>query len=151
MAKLPDAQKNRRGITVDGTPSTLSPRSLCLMDSHRNLDYLYMAGTDGSIFAIGDCTATSYAPTAQVASQQGAYIARLLAQMAKKDSVKQELADLEKRAMVITDEEEKKRLQEEMNAANKQLAKVKLKPFHYSHQGSLAWVYRLSCFFRLCY
>ena len=99
-----------------------------------------MAGTDGSIFAIGDCTATSYAPTAQVASQQGAYIARLLAQMAKKDNVKQELVDLEKRAVVITDEEEKKRVQEEMNAAQKQLAKVKLRPFHYSHQGSLACV-----------
>ena len=28
-----------------------------------------MAGTDGSIFAVGDCTATSYAPTAQVAAR----------------------------------------------------------------------------------
>ena len=34
-----------------------------------------MKGADG-IFAIGDCTATSYAPTAQVASQEGAYLAR---------------------------------------------------------------------------
>jgi NADH:ubiquinone reductase (non-electrogenic) len=28
-----------------------------------------------NIFAIGDATATKYAPTAQVASQQGAYLA----------------------------------------------------------------------------
>jgi len=39
--------------------------------------------------------------------------------MRKKDNVKEELADLEKRAVIITDEEEKKRLQEEMNSANK--------------------------------
>jgi len=128
----------------------LLPHSPGLMQSRRNPDYLNMAGTDGSIFAIGDCTATSYAPTAQVASQQGAYIARQLAQMAKKDNVQQELADLQKRAVIIKDEEEKKRLQEEMKTANKQLAKVKLRPFHYSHQGSLAcvcpvFVFPLSC------
>jgi NADH:ubiquinone reductase (non-electrogenic) len=48
MLKLPAEQTNRRGITVD--------------------DGLRMKGAK-DIFAIGDCTATSYAPTAQVASQ----------------------------------------------------------------------------------
>ena len=67
MAKLPQAQTNRRGITVD--------------------EFLRMAGTDGSIFAVGDCTATSYAPTAQVANQQGRYLARVFEQLAKRDAL----------------------------------------------------------------
>ena len=83
-----------------------------------------MVGTDGSIFAIGDCTSTSYAPTAQVASQQGAYLARVLAQFAKRDKLQSQLqangADAEE--------------------TEKALSKIKLKPFHYSHQGSLAYV-----------
>ncbi|KAJ3497493.1 hypothetical protein NLJ89_g10343 [Agrocybe chaxingu] len=88
MAKLPEAQKNRRGITVD--------------------EYLRMAGTSGSIFALGDCTATSYAPTAQVAAQQGAYLARCLHQMAKKDNLNSQLASLELSAVEATTPEEKK-------------------------------------------
>ncbi|KZP18498.1 hypothetical protein FIBSPDRAFT_1046183 [Athelia psychrophila] len=43
------------------------------------------AGADESIFAIGDCTSSTYAPTAQVASQQGAYLARQFQQLAQKD------------------------------------------------------------------
>ena len=53
-----------------------------------------MDGTNGTIFALGDCTATTYAPTAQVASQQGAYLARNLAQIAKRDAVEARLAAL---------------------------------------------------------
>ncbi|KAF8880564.1 hypothetical protein BD779DRAFT_1548969 [Infundibulicybe gibba] len=120
MAKLPSVQTNRRGIAVD--------------------DYLRMNGTNGSIFAIGDCTATSYAPTAQVASQQGAYLARMLAQMAKKDRLEDKLTELEKAAMVAPGEEEKKRLVDEAESVKKQITKVKPRPFHYSHQGSLAYI-----------
>ncbi|KAF8234522.1 FAD/NAD(P)-binding domain-containing protein [Tricholoma matsutake] len=120
MAKIPDYQKNRRGITVD--------------------DHLRMVGTDGSIFAIGDCTATSYAPTAQVASQQGAYLARMLAQMAKKDVLENKLVTLQATALNVTSDEEKKKIAEETEAAERQLAKTKLRPFHYSHQGSLAYI-----------
>ena len=54
-----------------------------------------MAGASDSIFAIGDCTATSYAPTAQVASQQGAYLARVLTQLAKRDDAAARLKELE--------------------------------------------------------
>ena len=97
-----------------------------------------MLGSDGSIFTIGDCTASSYAPTAQVASQQGAYIARMLAQMAKRDSLESRIATLEKEATVRDGEEERKAIAEELGALGKQLSRVKLRPFHYSHQGSLA-------------
>jgi NADH:ubiquinone reductase (non-electrogenic) len=91
------------------------------------IDHLQMAGTDGSIFAIGDCTATSYAPTAQVASQQGAYLARVFAQIAKKDQLEKRLSE-----PGVTPEEK--------DAAEKQLARIKIRPFHYSHQGSLAYI-----------
>ncbi|KAG6864735.1 hypothetical protein C0991_007477 [Blastosporella zonata] len=117
MAKLPAEQNNRRGIVVD--------------------DYLRMKGAD-SIFAIGDCSVTPYAPTAQVASQEGAYLARMLVQMAKKDSLEQKLAALETEHQTAANDEDRKRIGDEIEASKSQMAKVKLRPFHYSHQGSLA-------------
>lgn len=134
MAKLPDFQKNKRGITVDGL--SFHKRNRILNDLPY-ADHLRMDGADGSIFAIGDCTATSYAPTAQVASQQGAYLARILAQMAKKDILEEKLATLEGAVSNGTGEE-RKQIAEEKEVVQRQLAKVKLRPFHYSHQGSLA-------------
>jgi len=119
MAKLPSIQTNKRGITVD--------------------DFLHMHGTNDSIFAIGDCTATSYAPTAQVASQQGAYLARLLTQMARRDNLQAKLNQLQE-AVTSLDGEEKKKVEAEVDVVTKQLAKNKLRPFHYSHQGSLAYI-----------
>lgn len=104
-----------------------------------------MKGAGGNIFAIGDCTATSYAPTAQVASQQGAYLARILHQMAKRDALVEKVTKLERigAALGTTAEataEEKARVNEETEEARRQLAKIKLRPFHYSHQGSLAYI-----------
>ncbi|OCH92449.1 FAD/NAD-P-binding domain-containing protein [Obba rivulosa] len=114
MAKLPEHQTNRRGITVD--------------------EYLRMAGTDGSIFALGDCTATSYAPTAQVASQQGRYLARVFEQLAKRDN-------LQARLQLLETAPEAEEAKAEKGSLQKQLAKAeKLRPFHYSHQGSLAYI-----------
>lgn len=91
-----------------------------------------MAGTNGTIFAIGDCTATQYAPTAQVASQQGAYLGRVFKQMAKKHDYERQLEELASSTLenAATDAEN----------IRKQIAKVKLRPFHYSHQGSLAYI-----------
>jgi len=92
-----------------------------------------MAGSSDSIFAIGDCTASSYAPTAQVASQQGNYLARQFAQLAKKDAIESQLVALQ---TALQTEESKN----EADGLMKQLEKLKLRPFHYSHQGSLAYV-----------
>jgi len=97
-----------------------------------------MQGAQDSIFAIGDCTATSYAPTAQVASQQGAYLARVLGNLAKKDNLKNKLHQLESNVDEVKGEEEKKAAVAEIESVRNQLAKIKLRPFHYSHQGSLA-------------
>ncbi|KAI0051596.1 NADH dehydrogenase [Auriscalpium vulgare] len=108
MSKLPDAQKNKRGLSID--------------------DHLRMAGADGTIFALGDCTFSSYAPTAQVASQQGAYLARVFSQIAKRDRIASEIATAQAENRDVT-------------TLQKQLEKAeKLRPFHYSHQGSLAYI-----------
>lgn len=98
-----------------------------------------------SIFALGDCTSSSYAPTAQVASQQGAYLARILKQIAKRDA----LQDQVKALSSPTDGEQ---LGDEttnhIEKLQKKMGKIRLHPFEYSHQGSLACVsiaLRLAC------
>ena len=109
VAKLPEVQTQKRGILVD--------------------DYLSMLGADG-IYAIGDCTATQYAPTAQVASQQGAFLASMFGKLGQKAKLQRQLGQL--RASGVAD-------QAEMEGVVKKLNRVsKLTPFHYSHQGSLA-------------
>ena len=111
MAKFASEQTNRRGITVD--------------------EHLVMKGSGGNIFALGDCTSTAYAPTAQVASQQGAYLARVFGQLARRDALVVRAAALERDGAPA----------EEATAAARKLAKAdKIRPFHYSHQGSLAYI-----------
>ncbi|KAJ2929515.1 hypothetical protein H1R20_g7570, partial [Candolleomyces eurysporus] len=117
MAKLPADQTNRRGITVDNN--------------------LRMKGAE-DIFSIGDCTATLYAPTAQVASQQGAYLARVLHQLAKKDRLEKELNKLE--SLDVEGDEEKARVQKKIAVTRSKISKIQPKPFHYSHQGTLAYI-----------
>ncbi|KAF7795465.1 hypothetical protein EIP86_006626 [Pleurotus ostreatoroseus] len=114
MAKLPADQVNRRGLTVDET--------------------LRMKGAEG-VFAIGDCTATSYAPTAQVAQQQGAYLARIFKQLAKRDALAEQLKEAQ--TLPETEVEKKSRVE----TLESQIAKVdKIRPFRYTHQGSLAYI-----------
>jgi NADH:ubiquinone reductase (non-electrogenic) len=87
-----------------------------------------MAGTDGTIFALGDCTSSQYAPTAQVASQQGAYLARVFKQLAKRDALLEQISVAKQEGTSTV-------------GLEKQVAKVEsLRPFHYSHQGSLAYI-----------
>ncbi|KAF7369064.1 Mitochondrial external NADH dehydrogenase [Mycena venus] len=120
MSQLPTAQTNKRGITID--------------------EYMEMKGTNGSIFAIGDCTTSSHAPTAQVASQQGAYLARAFAQRVKRDQLEANVAELERSAAMILHEDERKKVVDELEGAKRQLAKFKIRPFTYSHQGTLAYI-----------
>ncbi|KAI8096492.1 uncharacterized protein BX664DRAFT_324125 [Halteromyces radiatus] len=105
MSKFPESQTIRRGLAVD--------------------DWLRLEGSE-SIFALGDATATKYAPTAQVAAQQGKYLARLFHQMTTRDQLEAEMA-------TVSDEERAKK--------ERKLQKAKdIKPFQYSHQGSLCYV-----------
>ncbi|ORX46288.1 FAD/NAD(P)-binding domain-containing protein [Hesseltinella vesiculosa] len=106
MAKFPNTQNIRRGLAVD--------------------DWLRLEGSE-SIFALGDATATKYAPTAQVAAQQGKYLARLFQQMAARDRLQKELGS------DLSDDDRKKK--------ERKLQKTQdIKPFHYSHQGSLCYI-----------
>ncbi|KAK0533928.1 NADH:ubiquinone oxidoreductase [Tilletia horrida] len=108
QAALSDVQTERRGLKVD--------------------DHMRMLGAEDSVFALGDATATSWAPTAQAASQQGTYLAKVFAQMARKDELEKKLAAAQQTG-------------EDTAVIEKQLAKAsKIRPFHYSHQGSLAYV-----------
>ncbi|ORX41122.1 hypothetical protein BD324DRAFT_613295 [Kockovaella imperatae] len=110
LAKLPETQTQKRGIVVD--------------------DYLSMLGAEG-VYAIGDCTATQYAPTAQVASQQGAFLAQMFGKLGQKAKLQRQLADLRASSSDPV----------ELEAVVKKLNRVaKLTPFHYSHQGSLAYI-----------
>ncbi|KAJ6466912.1 pyridine nucleotide-disulfide oxidoreductase-domain-containing protein [Mycena sanguinolenta] len=120
MAQLPTAQTNKRGITID--------------------EYMEMKGTDGTIFAVGDCTASSHAPTAQVASQQGAYLARAFAQRVKRDGLQAQVEELERSAAMILHDDERKKTLDELEGVKRQLAKFKIRPFSYSHQGTLAYI-----------
>ncbi|EJD40789.1 NADH dehydrogenase [Auricularia subglabra TFB-10046 SS5] len=110
MASLGASQAGRRGLAVD--------------------DHLCVAGSGGSIFALGDCTQTAYAPTAQVASQEGAYLARQFAQMARKHALEQDLQVLRADGA----EEDAKKVEASLARAGR------FAPFHYSHQGSLAYI-----------
>lgn len=111
MSKLPEVQTARRGLVVD--------------------DNLELAGGPG-IFAIGDNSATKYAPTAQVAAQQGSYLARELKQLAKRDAAQDELTALRATPGAAP---------EAVEAAVKKLTKAsKVRPFQFSYQGSMAYV-----------
>jgi NADH:ubiquinone reductase (non-electrogenic) len=117
MAQFPSVQTTRRGLTVDG--------------------HLRVSGADG-IFALGDCTATSYAPTAQVASQQGAYLAKFFNKLAKKDNLLVEKQLLETNEVP---EDQKPGAKDKLATIEKHLQKLENpRPFNYSHQGSLAYI-----------
>ncbi|KAI0319999.1 FAD/NAD-P-binding domain-containing protein [Amylostereum chailletii] len=110
MKQFAETQKNRRGISVD--------------------DHLRLSGADGSIFALGDCTSTSYAPTAQVAQQQGSYLARVFAKLAQRDALAEQVSV----ARAEGRDSEVPTLEKKLEKASQ------LRPFHYSHQGSLAYI-----------
>ncbi|CAD6886254.1 unnamed protein product [Tilletia controversa] len=108
QAALPSVQTDRRGLKVD--------------------DHMRLLGAEENVFAMGDATATTFAPTAQAASQQGRYLAKVFAQFAKKEELEKKLADA-------------KEAGEDSALLEKQLAKAsKVRPFQYSHQGSMAYV-----------
>lgn len=120
-----DTQKgSRRGIAVD--------------------EYLAVRGAP-DIWAVGDCAASNYAPTAQVAGQQGVYLARLFDNKAKVQDL-QVLLQEQKRDSGDTSSEtesDSSPLSEEIMLAQRQLDRAQnFKPFHYTHQGSLAYIGR---------
>jgi NADH:ubiquinone reductase (non-electrogenic) len=113
ITNLPAQNSSRRGLLVN--------------------DFLVVEGCEG-IWALGDCTATKFAPTAQVAAQQGTYLSRLFNTMGVTHALEAEIAQLEKQA-------NREHFAPVIAEKRKQLSRIKLiKPFEYSHQGSLAYI-----------
>ncbi|KAJ2680957.1 NADH:ubiquinone oxidoreductase [Coemansia spiralis] len=90
-SKVPELQNNTRGLIID--------------------DYLRVKGTQ-DIWALGDCTVSKNAPLAQVASQQGKWLAKTLSKIAKDNKTADAFSQLDQ----------------------------KFKPFVYSSNGSLAYI-----------
>ncbi|KAK2734934.1 NADH:ubiquinone oxidoreductase [Onygenales sp. PD_40] len=120
MSQIPAQKNSRRGLAVN--------------------EYLVVNGTE-NIWAVGDCAVTNYAPTAQVASQEGAFLARLFNTMAKNQDIDDELKKLSVAQAQAPNEEERIKILDEIRALQKQLHRTKqIGPFQYSHQGSLAYI-----------
>jgi NADH:ubiquinone reductase (non-electrogenic) len=83
----------------------------------------------------------NYAPTAQVASQEGAFLARLFNSLAKTEQITAELAKLSKAQAEARDPNERNEIFATIKELQKRLRRVKqIGPFEYSHQGSLAYI-----------
>ncbi|KAL7268867.1 NADH:ubiquinone oxidoreductase, partial [Rhizina undulata] len=120
MSQIPQQKDSRRGLAVN--------------------EYLVVDGTDG-IWALGDCSATKYAPTAQVASQQGAFLARLFNSMAQTQTLETDLQHLEELSHEAKSDDDRSTIENEIQKKAKAIRRVKqLSPFEYTHQGSLAYI-----------
>jgi NADH:ubiquinone reductase (non-electrogenic) len=118
MSQIPAQKDSRRGLAVN--------------------EYLVVQGTK-DIWATGDCAVAGYAPTAQVASQEGAFLARLFNNMAKSEAVEAKIAELSQTLNLQPGDTAA--IAKEIETHEKQLRRIKdIKPFHYTHQGSLAYI-----------
>jgi NADH:ubiquinone reductase (non-electrogenic) len=118
MSQIPAQKDSRRGLAVN--------------------EYLVVQGTK-DIWAVGDCAVAGYAPTAQVASQEGAFLARLFNTMAKTEALESKISDLSTSLNITT--KDSAAVANELEDLQKQLRRVRdIKPFHYTHQGSLAYI-----------
>ncbi|KAI4131667.1 MAG: hypothetical protein LQ347_002870 [Umbilicaria vellea] len=119
MSQIPAQKDSRRGLAVN--------------------EYLVVNGTE-NVWAVGDCAIANYAPTAQVASQEGAFLARLFNSLAKTQAINVELAQLSD-AQATAKSEDRGEILTEIKNLQKKLHRVKqVGPFEYSHQGSLAYI-----------
>lgn len=120
MSQIPAQKDSRRGLAVN--------------------EYLVVNGTE-NIWAVGDCAVANYAPTAQVASQEGAFLARMFNALAKTETINNELSVLSDKQAKEADKEKRTAFLNEIKSLQKNLRRVKqIGPFEYSHQGSLAYI-----------
>ncbi|KAJ5852546.1 uncharacterized protein N7529_011931 [Penicillium soppii] len=120
MNQLPAQAESRRGLLVN--------------------EYLVVNGTE-NVWAVGDCAIANYAPTAQVAGQEGAFLGRLFNTMAKTEALEKELENLSDAQSQAKGDEARNQIFDEIRERQKQLRRNKqIGPFQYSHQGSLAYI-----------
>lgn len=120
MSQIPEQASSRRGLAVN--------------------EYLVVKGAE-NIWAVGDCAVANYAPTAQVAAQEGAFLARLFNNMAKTEQIEVELKNLSDAQEKAPSKDVRDQVFGEIKELQKRLRRVKqMGPFEYSHQGSLAYI-----------
>ena len=107
IAKVDEQKNARRGLLVD--------------------ERLKVDGTD-NIFALGDCTFTKYPPTAQVAFQEGEYLANYFDKLHAVESLKYTIAN-------PTPKDNVEKLSRKLARLEKNLPH-----FIYNYQGSLAYI-----------
>lgn len=118
MERIPAQKDSRRGLAVN--------------------EYLVVQGTR-DIWAVGDCAVAGYAPTAQVASQEGNFLAGLFNNMARTEVLEQRVRELSGSLNLAPGNAAE--ISKEIEEHERQLRRIKdIKPFHYSHQGSLAYI-----------
>ncbi|KAG5919746.1 hypothetical protein E4U61_000587 [Claviceps capensis] len=118
MSRIPAQNDSRRGLAVN--------------------EYLVVQGAR-DIWAIGDCAVAGYAPTAQVASQEGNFLGRLFNNMARTENHEARIQELSSQMNLQAGNSAD--TAHEIERLEKQLRKIKdIKPFKYSHQGSLAYI-----------
>ncbi|QDS75991.1 hypothetical protein FKW77_004383 [Venturia effusa] len=138
------------GLLVWATGNALRPVVKDLMmqipaqkDSRRGLavnEYLVVKGTE-NVWAVGDCAIANYAPTAQVAAQEGAFLASMFNQMAKTHQLEAELAACSEKQEKAPSKEQRDAVFNEIKELQKRLRRVKqMGPFEYSHQGAMAYI-----------
>lgn len=117
-SKIPAQKDSRRGLAVN--------------------EYLVVQGTR-DIWAIGDCAVAGYAPTAQVASQEGYFLGKLFNNMAKTENHEARISELSGQLNIAGGNSAD--ASQEIELLERQLKKIRdIKPFKYSHQGSLAYI-----------
>lgn len=150
----PDGTKEKRilpyGLLVWATGNAVRPlvKDLCARipaqkDSRRGLavnEYLVVQGAR-DIWAIGDCAVAGYGPTAQVAGQEGAFLARLFNNMAMTETVEGRIQDLSSSLNLKQGDRAPAEISAEIAEYERKLRRIKdIRPFKYSHQGSLAYI-----------
>jgi NADH:ubiquinone reductase (non-electrogenic) len=119
MGQIPEQKDSRRGLLVD--------------------EHLVVKGTS-DVYAVGDCAIANYAPTAQVASQEGAYLAKTFNAAGKTLNLEIELDNLKaEKARGVESQE----LDNQIRSRERLIKRAQdsgIGSFHYSHQGSLAYI-----------
>jgi NADH:ubiquinone reductase (non-electrogenic) len=120
MSQLPAQRDSRRGLLVN--------------------EFLQVKGAR-DVWAVGDCAVANYAPTAQVASQEGSFLARLFNARARTDALDADLARLSEAQEKAPNPEARDAVFKEIKEVQRRLRRVKqIGPFQYSHQGSIAYI-----------
>ena len=117
--RIPAQKNSRRGLAVN--------------------EYLVVQGAR-DVWAVGDCAVAGYAPTAQVASQEGNFLAHLFNNMAKTESHESRIQELSS-SLNLQPGTSSADAAQEIEALERQLKKIRdVKPFKYTHQGSMAYI-----------